>query len=199
MRRAGRCARRPHLTLTLTAPTETAAPAGALLHAPCTMRQTLGAVADRPRSKRNCFDWPRSKGNHWRARAGLALPGFPEHAVSVRYATEHRCGVAVRGPRLSDAISGTDPLKDGRPLQVPRPPALLQSGPRTFRPGAAALARRMLRRVAGQGLRERLAQWASEQVVLSRTMLGFRCAHAHTQLALTNTRHKVCGLYYIHF
>lgn len=38
--------------------------------------------------------------------------------MSVRYATEHRCGVVVRGPGLSDAISGTDPLKDGLPLRV---------------------------------------------------------------------------------
>jgi len=43
--------------------------------------------------------------------------------VSVRYATEHRCGVVVRGPGLSDAISGTDPLKDGLPLRV-RPKGL---------------------------------------------------------------------------
>jgi 2,3-bisphosphoglycerate-independent phosphoglycerate mutase len=50
--------------------------------------------------------------------AGLQLPSYPQHAVSVRYATEHRCGVVVRGPGLSDAISGTDPLKDNLPLQV---------------------------------------------------------------------------------
>ncbi|KAK9817062.1 hypothetical protein WJX72_008993 [[Myrmecia] bisecta] len=49
---------------------------------------------------------------------GASLPSFPQHQVSVRYATEHRCGVAVRGPGLSDAISGTDPLKDNLPLQV---------------------------------------------------------------------------------
>ena len=53
--------------------------------------------------------------------AGLRLPSFPEHAVSVRYATEHRCGVAVRGPGLSDAISGTDPLRDNLPLRVRAP------------------------------------------------------------------------------
>lgn len=47
---------------------------------------------------------------------GLCLPSFPQHAVSVRYATEHRCGVVVRGPGLSDQISGTDPLKDNLPL-----------------------------------------------------------------------------------
>ena len=40
------------------------------------------------------------------------LPSFPEHTVAVKYATEHRCGVRVRGPRLTDTITGTDPLKD---------------------------------------------------------------------------------------
>lgn len=50
--------------------------------------------------------------------AGIIIPGFPQHAVSVKYATEHRCGVVVRGAGLSDAISGTDPLKDNLPLQV---------------------------------------------------------------------------------
>lgn len=52
---------------------------------------------------------------------GLPLPGYPEHHVAVRYATEHRCGVVVRGPGLSDAIQGTDPLKDGLPLLPVRP------------------------------------------------------------------------------
>ena len=41
-----------------------------------------------------------------------------QHAVSVRYATEHRCGVVVRGVGLSDQISGTDPLRDNLPLLV---------------------------------------------------------------------------------
>ncbi len=50
------------------------------------------------------------------APAGLRLPSFPQHSISVRYATEHRCGVVVRGPGLSDAVSGTDPLKDNLPL-----------------------------------------------------------------------------------
>ncbi|KAF2908160.1 hypothetical protein DAI22_12g163000 [Oryza sativa Japonica Group] len=45
---------------------------------------------------------------------GLKLPSFPEYEVRVRYATEHRCGVVVKGPRLSGNISGTDPLKDNR-------------------------------------------------------------------------------------
>lgn len=37
--------------------------------------------------------------------------------MCVRYATEHRCGVAVRGPGLSDAVGDTDPLKDKLPLK----------------------------------------------------------------------------------
>eukprot|EP00854_Cymbomonas_tetramitiformis_P009161 gene9161-10859_t len=52
---------------------------------------------------------------------GIALPSFPEHTVSVKYATEHRCGVCVRGPGLTDNITGTDPLKDKLPLQEVRP------------------------------------------------------------------------------
>jgi len=51
----------------------------------------------------------------------LQVPGYPEHKISVKYATEHRCGVVVRGPGLTDTISGTDPLKDNLPLQSPLP------------------------------------------------------------------------------
>jgi 2,3-diphosphopglycerate-independent phosphoglycerate mutase len=47
---------------------------------------------------------------------GMPVPGFPDVGVAVRFATEHRCGVRLRGPGLSDAISGNDPLKDGLPL-----------------------------------------------------------------------------------
>ncbi|KAH1238568.1 2,3-bisphosphoglycerate-independent phosphoglycerate mutase 1 [Glycine max] len=47
---------------------------------------------------------------------GLKLPSFPQYEVRVRYATEHRCGVVVKGPNLSGNISGTDPLKDNRLL-----------------------------------------------------------------------------------
>ncbi|KAI7847527.1 phosphonopyruvate decarboxylase-like protein [Circinella umbellata] len=47
---------------------------------------------------------------------GVKLPSFPEHTVAVKYATEHRCGVRVRGPQLTDTITGTDPLKDNLPL-----------------------------------------------------------------------------------
>ena len=50
------------------------------------------------------------------ALSGLTLPSFPNISVEVKYATEHRCGVRLRGPGLSDCISGTDPLKDNLPL-----------------------------------------------------------------------------------
>ncbi|XP_004304161.1 PREDICTED: uncharacterized protein LOC101299214 [Fragaria vesca subsp. vesca] len=52
---------------------------------------------------------------------GLKLPSFPEYEVRVRYATEHRCGVVVKGPNLSGNISGTDPLKDNRLLLQAEP------------------------------------------------------------------------------
>lgn len=47
---------------------------------------------------------------------GMKIPSYPEYEVRVRYATEHRCGVVVKGPKLSGNISGTDPLKDNRLL-----------------------------------------------------------------------------------
>ena len=47
---------------------------------------------------------------------GIDIPGYPEHSVELKYATEHRCGVRVRGPRLSNAITGNDPLKDNRQI-----------------------------------------------------------------------------------
>lgn len=47
----------------------------------------------------------------------LTVPGFEgKYKIFVRYATEHRCGVVIRGPGLSDQIQGTDPLKDNLPL-----------------------------------------------------------------------------------
>lgn len=52
---------------------------------------------------------------------GVSVPGFPDVSVSVRYATEHRAGVVLSrrsGPPLSDAITGTDPLRDNLPLLV---------------------------------------------------------------------------------
>nr|XP_029120327.1 uncharacterized protein LOC105045087 isoform X2 [Elaeis guineensis]XP_029120328.1 uncharacterized protein LOC105045087 isoform X2 [Elaeis guineensis]XP_029120329.1 uncharacterized protein LOC105045087 isoform X2 [Elaeis guineensis]XP_029120330.1 uncharacterized protein LOC105045087 isoform X2 [Elaeis guineensis] len=50
---------------------------------------------------------------------GMKLPSFPEYEVRVKCATEHRCGVVVKGPKLSGNISGTDPLKDNRLLLKP--------------------------------------------------------------------------------
>lgn len=47
---------------------------------------------------------------------GVKLPSFPHVSVSVQWATEHRCGVRLRGAGLSDTITGTDPLKDNRRL-----------------------------------------------------------------------------------
>ena len=41
--------------------------------------------------------------------------------MTVKYATEHRCGVCVRGPGLSDAVTGTDPLRDHLPLRPCEP------------------------------------------------------------------------------
>ncbi|KAK6152700.1 hypothetical protein DH2020_012339 [Rehmannia glutinosa] len=52
---------------------------------------------------------------------GLKIPSFPQYEVRVRYATEHRCGVVVKGPKLSGNISGTDPLKDNRLLLQAQP------------------------------------------------------------------------------
>jgi 2,3-diphosphopglycerate-independent phosphoglycerate mutase len=52
---------------------------------------------------------------------GQEIPSFPNHSVAVKYATEHRCGVRVRGPGLSDNVTGTDPLKDNLPLRESMP------------------------------------------------------------------------------
>ena len=46
------------------------------------------------------------------------MPSFPDLVVKAKYATEHRCGIVISGPGLSDEVSGTDPLKDNLPLQV---------------------------------------------------------------------------------
>lgn len=48
---------------------------------------------------------------------GTIIPEYPMYKILVQYATEHRCGVCIRGPDLSDCISGTDPLKDGLALR----------------------------------------------------------------------------------
>ena len=50
------------------------------------------------------------------AITGLKVPGYPDHVVECMYATEHRCGIKVSGPRLSTLITGNDPLKDNLPI-----------------------------------------------------------------------------------
>jgi len=50
-----------------------------------------------------------------------ASDGGPGAVVRVRYATEHRAGLLLRGPGLCDRVTGTDPLKDGRPLLRSQP------------------------------------------------------------------------------
>lgn len=50
----------------------------------------------------------------------LTVDGL-EYQAAVMYATEHRCGVRIRGPHLTDRITGTDPLKDNRPLASVEP------------------------------------------------------------------------------
>ncbi|GJD09350.1 2,3-bisphosphoglycerate-independent phosphoglycerate mutase [Galdieria sulphuraria] len=51
----------------------------------------------------------------------IELCDFPRHKVTFQYATEHRCGVRIQGPGLSDEISDTDPLKDNLPLKTSVP------------------------------------------------------------------------------
>lgn len=48
---------------------------------------------------------------------GMRVPGYDNHYITVLHATEHRCGVKLSGPNLSDEITGTDPLKDNLPLK----------------------------------------------------------------------------------
>eukprot|EP00753_Platysulcus_tardus_P001100 PLAT11057.1.p1 GENE.PLAT11057.1~~PLAT11057.1.p1 ORF type:complete len:439 (-),score=82.22 PLAT11057.1:20-1336(-) len=73
----------------------------------------VSRVVERRRVDRAFPDWglPLCSALH-----GLKLPSFPDVQVAVQYATEHRCAVRLRGPRLSDVVSGTDPLSDGLPL-----------------------------------------------------------------------------------
>jgi 2,3-diphosphopglycerate-independent phosphoglycerate mutase len=52
---------------------------------------------------------------------GIKIPDFPDHEVTVQYATEHRCGIRVRGLNLTDSITDTDPLKDNLKLLECKP------------------------------------------------------------------------------
>ncbi|KAJ6229233.1 cofactor-independent phosphoglycerate mutase [Anaeramoeba flamelloides] len=53
--------------------------------------------------------------------SGTKLEKFPNHSIEIKYATEHRCGVTLHGPNLTDQILGTDPLKDNLPLIKSKP------------------------------------------------------------------------------
>ena len=44
-----------------------------------------------------------------------------EYKVLVQYATEHRCGIVIRGVGLGDEVTGTDPLVDNKPLHFCEP------------------------------------------------------------------------------
>jgi hypothetical protein len=48
----------------------------------------------------------------------LPIPGFDGYYIRAKHATEHRCGVKIcGGTRLSQRITGTDPLKDNLKLR----------------------------------------------------------------------------------
>jgi Predicted phosphoglycerate mutase, AP superfamily len=51
----------------------------------------------------------------------IRITEYPEYVISVKHATEHRCGLKITGPRLTHHIEGTDPLKDNLPLLSARP------------------------------------------------------------------------------
>ena len=79
-----------------------------------TLDDSSGTVTRR-RVSRKFYEWGLELCD---AIDNIVIPGFEEYSVSVLHATEHRCGVRVRGPRLSHNITGTDPLKDNLPLQT---------------------------------------------------------------------------------
>lgn len=71
------------------------------------------------RADRNFEDEARELSAHLNGTT-LTVYGHMYHAA-VMYATEHRCGVRIRGPHLTDRITGTDPLKDNRALGKSEP------------------------------------------------------------------------------
>lgn len=46
----------------------------------------------------------------------MKIPGFEQYTVSTKHATEHRIGLKVSGPGLSNQITDTDPMEDGHAL-----------------------------------------------------------------------------------
>lgn len=51
----------------------------------------------------------------------LKIKGFEDYVISVKHATEHRCGLKITGPNLTHTIEGTDPLKDNLKLLRAQP------------------------------------------------------------------------------
>eukprot|EP00871_Galdieria_phlegrea_P003038 jgi/Galph1/3735/GphlegSOOS_G2378.1 len=76
-----------------------------------------GIVVSR-RADREFGSWGKELCDHLN---NIRLPNFPEYKATFQYATEHRCGVRIEGPGLSDEISDTDPLKDNLPLRKSMP------------------------------------------------------------------------------
>lgn len=50
---------------------------------------------------------------------GMSIPGYENYSVTIKHATEHRVGLKVSGPGLSNEITDTDPLTDNNLLKVP--------------------------------------------------------------------------------
>ncbi len=46
----------------------------------------------------------------------MKIPGFEQYTVKTKHATEHRIGLKISGPGLSNDITGTDPLVDNLEL-----------------------------------------------------------------------------------
>jgi len=59
----------------------------------------------RRRADREFRTWGRSLCDYLNEH--IRLSRFPDYQVTFQYATEHRCGVRIRGPDLSDEISDT--------------------------------------------------------------------------------------------
>ena len=46
----------------------------------------------------------------------IKIPGFEEYTVRTKHATEHRIGLKISGPGLSNKVTGTDPVHDNLKL-----------------------------------------------------------------------------------
>lgn len=67
-------------------------------------------IVERRKSDSGFSEWGKELSNQL---TGLFIYGIK---VTVKYTREHRCVIRLRGPGLSDEITGTDPLKDGMVL-----------------------------------------------------------------------------------